>query len=33
MKHAEIDVMEVGWLLAGPFSLAVVVLVAGLVLS
>lgn len=33
MNHAKIDVLEAGWLLAVPFSLAMVVLMAGLVLS
>lgn len=33
MKDAEIDLTEAGWLLAVPVSLAVVILVAGLVLS
>lgn len=33
MNHHENSVLEAGWLLAVPFSLAVAVLVAGLVLS
>ncbi len=33
MKFDKIDVLEAGWLLAVPLSLAMVVLVAGLVLS